>query len=168
MKPESRPTLRELRTPRAARGVCLPNSELVRLCWRDPFKQWTRSELERRKAEYYQLMFGFDYYANYEHDINNRAARVANGLRNRGHCDYFLQTIDVLLVYQRWPSGTVIPNYDGAICYRCLCDLELLDPNLTIDHVVSVKAGGSNHPKNLMPCCRSCNSSKGSVNGRLG
>ena len=152
---------------KTARAIRMSDDELIRLCWKDPHKQWTRSELVRRKAEFYRREYGFDYYGSYNHDVNNRAARVANGLRNRGARDYFLQTIDVNFIYRRWPSGNVIPDYDSAICYRCFCDLDLLDPDLTIDHVVPISAGGSNNPSNLMPCCRRCNSSKGSLKGRL-
>ena len=144
----------------------LSKAELVRLCWEDPHKQSTRSELVRRKAEFYKREFGFDFYGSYDHDINNRAANVANGLRSRGARDYFIQTIDVIFVYRRWPSGRVFPNYKSAICYRCHRDLALLDPDLTIDHHVPVSKGGTNNPSNLMPCCRSCNSSKGSKYGR--
>ena len=80
---------------KAVRAMRVSNSDLKRSCWKDPHKHWTRSELERRKAEYYKREFGFDYYGGYDHDVYNRAAGVATGLRNRGACDYFLQTIDV-------------------------------------------------------------------------
>ena len=36
--------------------------------------------------------------------------------------------------------------------------------NIAIDHIVSVKNGGSNSIDNLQPLCRACNSSKGSKN----
>lgn len=29
------------------------------------------------------------------------------------------------------------------------------------DHIISRRSGGSDHPDNLAPCCRSCNASKG-------
>lgn len=34
------------------------------------------------------------------------------------------------------------------------------DPK-TIDHIIPLNCGGSHHPENLVPACRSCNSSKG-------
>lgn len=33
---------------------------------------------------------------------------------------------------------------------------------LTIDHVTPRSQGGTNHPNNLLPACKSCNESKGS------
>lgn len=33
-------------------------------------------------------------------------------------------------------------------------------PADTIDHVIPVSAGGTNHRENLVPCCRSCNQRK--------
>ena len=64
---------------RSLKAMNLSNDGLVQLCWIDPYRQWTRSELERRKAEYYLREFGFDFQEIYDHDVNNRAARVANG-----------------------------------------------------------------------------------------
>lgn len=44
---------------------------------------------------------------------------------------------------------------------RChLCNRRHAD---TIDHIVPVAWGGSDHPANLKPACRSCNSSKGAA-----
>lgn len=34
---------------------------------------------------------------------------------------------------------------------------------MTIDHVVPQSKGGSNAPSNCVPCCRSCNSKKGTM-----
>lgn len=35
---------------------------------------------------------------------------------------------------------------------------------LTVDHVRPLQKGGSNHPVNLVPACKSCNSAKGAKN----
>lgn len=45
----------------------------------------------------------------------------------------------------------------GAKCYYCSAP----DPT-HVDHQVPLSRGGSNHPLNLVPCCQSCNLSKGS------
>ena len=45
---------------------------------------------------------------------------------------------------------------DGAKCAECGTT-----KNLTIDHIVPVKAGGGDEPENLQVLCRSCNSAKG-------
>jgi 5-methylcytosine-specific restriction endonuclease McrA len=34
---------------------------------------------------------------------------------------------------------------------------------LTVDHLVALKSGGSNSIENLVPACKSCNSSKGTA-----
>lgn len=49
-----------------------------------------------------------------------------------------------------------------ALCNgRCFyCGIELDDKNRTIDHKIAKDNGGKNAIENLLPCCRSCNSSK--------
>ncbi len=47
----------------------------------------------------------------------------------------------------------------GRICVYCGIDLEY--SSLTIDHVLSERRGGENTLENLVPCCNSCNVSKG-------
>lgn len=38
--------------------------------------------------------------------------------------------------------------------------------DLAIDHVLALELGGSNHPANLVPACKSCNSAKGARSWR--
>ena len=45
-------------------------------------------------------------------------------------------------------------NYYGGRCWMCGAVAD------TIDHVIPLARGGSNHPANLRPACRSCNSVK--------
>lgn len=45
----------------------------------------------------------------------------------------------------------------GNACVYC----NAVDREITLDHVVSRHSGGSDHPDNLVPACRPCNSSKG-------
>lgn len=59
---------------------------------------------------------------------------------------------------------------DGHGCYLCdrMCVVyrgeRLLRPNsLTIDHVVPLSRGGSNHLGNLAVCCYQCNQLKGNL-----
>lgn len=55
---------------------------------------------------------------------------------------------------------------NGKCCY---CEQELLPigeepdaPNaFTVEHVVPIAEGGSNHFDNLWPCCRQCNNERG-------
>ncbi|QMT41792.1 HNH endonuclease [Kingella oralis] len=44
-------------------------------------------------------------------------------------------------------------------CAYCGCELDL--ETMCIDHFLPKAKGGSNHLENLMPSCRSCNSTKG-------
>lgn len=56
--------------------------------------------------------------------------------------------------HQRYSDG-IMELYDGK------CDLCGKKGSDTIDHVVPVAWGGADHPSNLVPAHRSCNSSKG-------
>ena len=47
-------------------------------------------------------------------------------------------------------------DYYGNKCYNCGSD-----EKLHADHRIPLSRGGSNHPANIIPLCRSCNSSKG-------
>lgn len=48
---------------------------------------------------------------------------------------------------------------DGSDC--AYCRRALVDTQITIDHVMPKKLGGSNDDGNLVVACRPCNSSKG-------
>jgi 5-methylcytosine-specific restriction endonuclease McrA len=50
---------------------------------------------------------------------------------------------------------------DGGMCLYCLKDLHHTDPrDVTIDHVAPRSDGGTDDPKNLALCCRTCNCRK--------
>lgn len=47
----------------------------------------------------------------------------------------------------------------GFQCAYCSCELD--EETFTVDHKVPVSKGGTDDLENLVPACRSCNSSKG-------
>lgn len=49
---------------------------------------------------------------------------------------------------------------DGLACAYCGASAED-GAHLTLDHVKPHAKGGTNHPTNLITCCHSCNSSRG-------
>lgn len=50
---------------------------------------------------------------------------------------------------------------DRFTCLYCLRDLHDSDPrDITLDHLVPVSAGGTNHESNLVTACRACNCSR--------
>lgn len=51
----------------------------------------------------------------------------------------------------------------GNVCAYCKVDLlSLSSRDRTVDHIVHVYRGGGNEIENLQPCCRRCNSRRGS------
>ena len=56
---------------------------------------------------------------------------------------------------------------DGIICWEktngiCFyCGIKLDPGTFTLDHFIPRSSGGSNTTENLVPCCKSCNSVKG-------
>lgn len=56
------------------------------------------------------------------------------------------------------PSKVAVIKGDGCCAY---CGDTLLKNHLgTVDHIVPRSRGGSDHPENLLPCCKSCNTQK--------
>lgn len=50
--------------------------------------------------------------------------------------------------------------------WKCFyCDIILNNKNRTLDHILSLSKKGSHTKENLIPCCRSCNSSKNNKTG---
>lgn len=56
--------------------------------------------------------------------------------------------------------GLKLKNY-GSNCHYCRD--ELWRNNFTLDHVVPVAQGGTNHRENKVACCRRCNTLKSSL-----
>lgn len=50
---------------------------------------------------------------------------------------------------------------DNLCCVYCGCEMEE-GHEMTLDHVLAQSLGGDNSETNLVTCCRSCNSVKGS------
>jgi len=56
---------------------------------------------------------------------------------------------------KRWTIYTH-NNYQCAYCGQSLFDIDML----TLDHLVPIELGGTNHGSNLVCACRSCNAKK--------
>jgi len=50
---------------------------------------------------------------------------------------------------------------DGLACVYCGSGLEDEGVTLSLDHIVAVSQGGGNGSRNLVTCCRKCNSVRG-------
>jgi hypothetical protein len=60
---------------------------------------------------------------------------------------------------KRW-TIYITNNYQCAYCGRTLFEIDVL----TLDHLVPIELGGTNHASNLVVACRSCNSKKADTN----
>lgn len=60
---------------------------------------------------------------------------------------------------RQWRRKAVLRRW-GRACYYCGC---YPDSRVTLDHVVPRSRGGSERIENLVPCCETCNSDKGSL-----
>lgn len=58
---------------------------------------------------------------------------------------------------KRSTNMAIAKKMNNGICHYCQ-----ENPATCADHVIPERRGGSNELENLVPCCRSCNSSKGS------
>ncbi|MBO9542723.1 HNH endonuclease [bacterium] len=116
-----------------------------RLRWLDPERQaYDRARWERRKAN------GYNEHEQERYKQNPWPKRLKE-LRHRtlelSAPGIFAQE-DLLAKVQYWG-------------WRCrYCNIRLTFATLTIDHRIPLSRGGSNWLANLVPACRSCNSSK--------
>lgn len=62
-------------------------------------------------------------------------------------------------------SRAAVWDKTGGKCHYCGCPLNPF-VNWTVDHVLAVSKGGTNDLDNLVPCCKSCNSRKGTKDWR--
>ena len=51
-------------------------------------------------------------------------------------------------------------NKTNGICWYCGIKMSKFDGTFTVDHFISKADGGEDKIENLVPCCKSCNSSK--------
>ena len=83
--------------------------------------------------------------------------RVGGGPRdpdagNHGHGAHWIRTRKRHRIYAR----------DGYACVWCARDLhDATGYERTLDHVIPREDGGSNHAKNLLTCCGTCNAARG-------
>lgn len=64
------------------------------------------------------------------------------------------QRIAETATYESARTRKAFSDYHGMPCVVCG------KPSDTVDHIIPKSRGGTNHPSNLQPMCRSCNSKK--------
>ena len=79
--------------------------------------------------------------------VSERSRKAQRNIRERKAPG--LNLYELRLLRQKWKA-------EGKVCQYCS------GPFDTIDHIIPLVRGGDNMKINLAPCCRSCNSSKGS------
>lgn len=79
--------------------------------------------------------------------VSERSRKAQRNMRERKAPG--LNVYEIRLLRIKWQS-------EGKVCFYCSGQFD------TIDHIIPLMRGGDNMEKNLAPCCRSCNSSKGS------
>jgi 5-methylcytosine-specific restriction endonuclease McrA len=79
--------------------------------------------------------------------LSERSRKAQRNMRER-HAPG-LNIYELRLLRQQWKG-------EGRLCFYCF------GPFDTIDHIIPLMRGGDNMETNLVPACRSCNSSKGS------
>lgn len=78
--------------------------------------------------------------------LSERSRKAQRNMRERSAPGLtYLEVRDLRIKWQR----------EGRVCQYCQNSFD------TIDHVIPLTRGGDNMLNNLVPCCRSCNSSKG-------
>ena len=79
--------------------------------------------------------------------LSERSRKAQRNMRERSAPG--LNIYELRLLRQQWKD-------EGRLCFYCF------GPFDTIDHIIPLMRGGDNMETNLVPCCRKCNSSKGS------
>ena len=62
---------------------------------------------------------------------------------------------------QNRKRGDLLGLFEDYLKMCAYCGAKLTSSTMQIDHLVPLKSGGSDETENLVACCRSCNSSKG-------
>ncbi len=82
--------------------------------------------------------------------IHKTEIRFRNNLR-----EYLERGAEGKFTLQEWNETLKHFNYECVVCHRKPPEIEI-----TKDHVIPLIKGGTNYIENLIPLCKSCNSSK--------
>lgn len=104
---------------------------------RQAHQSWVEENIERHQANQKRWR------------INNPHAVINYNTRRRAAIG------NSIITCEQWRS--LMMEY-GFKCFYC--SETLIAANRSLDHIIPLSRGGRHHVDNLIPCCRSCNSSK--------
>lgn len=117
-------------------------------------REWARNDKEQNPEKYEESQRRRKENQTEEQKLRAKETRRRN---NRKHKHERLRIEE----QDRWRVGEIDwVAYDKTLelfDFKCVYCRE---PATTVDHIVAIKRGGTNHHTNLIPACSSCNSSK--------
>lgn len=100
-------------------------------------------------------------------ELEARLGREPTAIEVGNDCGLFFWDISEVMPHLRIPGAYQHPQIRGAVwaktngrCWYCGWRMNPF-VNFTVDHVQPRAAGGKDNLANLVPCCRDCNSAKG-------
>jgi 5-methylcytosine-specific restriction endonuclease McrA len=118
--------------------------------YRNLIKDWQLANPEKMKEYRSRNLEGKDLHFFWHHQ---QAKSRCQEVKDSTYYDFTLEDLK-----KHWEASGI----DSKLCYyhghNAGCDK---DGEQTFDHIVPISQGGNHEVSNLVPCCRSCNSSKG-------
>lgn len=116
------------------------NKDGLQSICKECFKQYYQNNYERIRNK--QNEYKKQYRLNHPHMLFNDHIKERHGLESNITEEQYFEIL----------------AYFHYTCAYCGCDLDY--NNLTLDHIAPLSLGGTTDIWNIVPCCKSCNSSK--------